>query len=87
VTPPEQLKVWRKGADLSQKGAAEKVGATAPAWCDWELDKKIPDLERAERLQRLTGIPVSAWSALARAKREARDAKKHKARRSRAAIG
>lgn len=76
---PEKLKQWRDkrkgegGKPLSQVEAARKVGASGPAWCDWELGKKIPDIEKAAEIEKLTGIRVREWAAIAKRKREERE--------------
>lgn len=69
----EDLKNWRERRELSQKDAAGLIPVSPAAWCDWEQAKKVPDIEKAEAVERLTGIPMRAWSEIARTKRLARE--------------
>ena len=92
MTIPERLKAWRlkkrggRNAPLSQKEAAVLVGASAPAWSDWENGHKIPDLECAVQIEREVGILVSEWAELVKERRETRKAAKDRdARTSRKA--
>jgi transcriptional regulator with XRE-family HTH domain len=73
VAAPDDLKKWREDQDLSQKDAAAKVPVSPAAWCEWEQGKKVPDIEKAEALERVTGIPMSTWAAFAKTKRLARE--------------
>lgn len=73
MAAPDELVKWRKDAELSQKDAAALVPVSPAAWCDWEQGKKVPDIEKAEAVERLTGIPMRAWSEFARTKRLARE--------------
>lgn len=74
MAAPDDLKKWREERNLSQKDAAYQVGASAPSWCDWENGNKTPDVESAEKLQLVTGVPMVAWAEWARQKRAARAA-------------
>lgn len=72
MAAPDDLKTWREARNLSQKDAATQVGASAPSWSDWENGNKTPDIESAEKIQNVTGVPMAAWAEWARMKRAAR---------------
>ncbi len=80
MSPPEKLRAWRKKRApagkkmLSQSDAARLVGVTAPTWCDWENERKIPDIESVLEVEKVVGIRVREWAELARAKSSARKA-------------
>jgi DNA-binding XRE family transcriptional regulator len=49
---------------LSQEAAGKKVGVTQATWCDWELGKKVPQLENAICIEEITDgdCPVAMFS-------------------------
>lgn len=67
MEPKNLLKAWRlaqrseDGRPLSQASAAEMVGATGPAWHEWETGGRTPRAHRAA-LETLTGIPALVWA-------------------------
>lgn len=59
---------------MSQAEAGKLVQVSAPTWCDWENGKKIPDIESVLKVEKLVGIAVREWVALAKQKTDARKA-------------
>ena len=57
-----QLKKWRADNDVTQRDLAVKVGAYALSISQYELGKKRPGIDAAVALERVTGIPVAAWT-------------------------
>lgn len=77
LTAPEALKQWREAQvpRLSLDKAADKVGVTAPAWFDWENGNKVPSVDRAEDLERVTdgAVTVAMWAVFSRDIRKERE--------------
>jgi transcriptional regulator with XRE-family HTH domain len=71
------LKTWRESQDprLSQEAAGNRVRVSTATWCDWENGNKVPTVDRAEDLEKLTdgAVTVPMWSEHARDKRTKRD--------------
>ena len=59
--PQSALRAWRLARDLTQRAAGEKVTVSGPTWHDWETGGRVPSAGYREALERLTGIPASAW--------------------------
>jgi transcriptional regulator with XRE-family HTH domain len=73
ATAPEALKDWRKANELSQEEAGKRMPVTVAAgtWCDWEPGNKVPTVDRAEDLEKVTGgaVTVPMWAEFSRTKR------------------
>lgn len=69
----EALKTWREGQEpkLSFDAAGAKVGVSGSAWFDWEAAKKVPSVDLAEDLERVTGgaVTVAMWAEFSRERR------------------
>lgn len=67
----EKLSEWREGRH-TQLAAAKLVGVSAATWCDWENGKKIPRVDRAEDIERVTegAVTVGDWATSARGPEE-----------------
>ena len=63
----EKLRAWRLELGISQVRAAELIGVSAAAVCDWEKGKKIPRLAQAEKVARATSgaVPMLDWVEVA----------------------
>ncbi len=69
---PELLTKWRQkqknaqGEPLSQTDAAEMIGASQTSWHDWEHGIKVPRIEQALKLAKLTAdeVPVESWAGV-----------------------
>ena len=59
--PQSALRAWRATQDLTQRAAGELVTVSGPTWHDWETGGRVPSAGYREALERLTGIPASAW--------------------------
>jgi DNA-binding XRE family transcriptional regulator len=72
MTAHERLAVWRERAGITQTAAAAKLGVSTATWCDWENDKKIPRVDMALRLERMTHgkVRVAHWGEAATKRRE-----------------
>lgn len=70
LTAAEKLSEWRtKKKKCTQAAAAKLVGVSAATWCDWESGKKIPRVDRAQDIERLTKtVKVADWATSARLK-------------------
>jgi DNA-binding transcriptional regulator YiaG len=60
-SPPAQLRAWRKAKELTQQAVADETGISRSIWGDYETGKKKPGEENARLLEKLTGIPETAW--------------------------
>lgn len=77
MNAPESLKAWRvEDAKLTQAEAARLARVTPATWCDWESGKKVPTVDRAEDIEKLTGrkVRVPDWAEYSRLLRERRRA-------------
>lgn len=68
VRPPgtvgcEALRAWRLREELTQIQAAELLGIAQPKLSDYERGVTRPELDTAVRIERVAGIPPSAWVA------------------------
>lgn len=75
INPGEKLKAWRtETAKITQEEAAGRINASAATWCDLEAGKKLPGLDIAADLERLTegAVTVLDWTELSRERREGR---------------
>ena len=61
VSPGEYLQEWAQGADLTQQQVADLIGASRKFINDLVHGRAPVTAETAQRLQRVTGIPVAAW--------------------------
>ncbi|MBO9380287.1 helix-turn-helix domain-containing protein [Sphingomonas histidinilytica] len=50
------LRTARMAKGLTLQKAADKVGCTKTAWCDWELGKRVPNRTFMPRVCGLTGL-------------------------------
>ena len=57
----EQFKDWMARRGFSQREAAEFLGWHDTYICHVLKGRRVPDLTNAVRIERMTGIPVSAW--------------------------
>lgn len=48
------MRAWRESRGLSQSEAAELVGVSQPAWYNYEHSKRVPPLDVALRICKLT---------------------------------
>jgi len=53
------LRVYRAKWDLTQRAAARQVGIGASMWTLLERGRRRPSVAVAQRLMRLTGVPIS----------------------------
>lgn len=60
MTPGKKLLAWRKKKGLTQQSAAALIGANQATWCEWEADRKLPRVEHAFGIQRVTRGAVKA---------------------------
>lgn len=69
MSAAEKLSAWRIAKNHTQAAAAKLVGVSAATWCDWENAKKIPRVDRAEDIERITdgAVTVADWASSARA--------------------
>lgn len=88
MAPADALKLWRESREpkLSFTEAGSLVGVSGSAWFDWEAGKKIPSVDLAEDLERITdgSVTVAMWGE---ASRERRAEQKSERDRRRAASG
>lgn len=75
----ERLVAWRLAEDLRQKDVAKSAKIAASKWCGIESGTRLPNLEEAFRIEKLTGIAASEWlgepiAVPPRARRRARKA-------------
>lgn len=63
LTPYEILAVWRRRLDLTQDGAAKKLGISRDYYGDLERGAYKPGRELAVAIQREVGIGVESWDA------------------------
>jgi transcriptional regulator with XRE-family HTH domain len=61
VTPGEQLRAWRKGQGITAASLASRLGVTQQAVSCWERGRYAPDESRRCRVERIAGIPATAW--------------------------
>lgn len=54
---------WRKDEGITQTEAAKRAEISQTAWCDLEAGKKLPRIDTAIRIARVTrgAVPVEAW--------------------------
>lgn len=57
----EQLKKFRKLANLSRSQVAEKIGCTTSAICYWESGKRQPDADTLIQLIHLYNVHISQF--------------------------
>jgi transcriptional regulator with XRE-family HTH domain len=79
MTPGQTLRAWRKSRRLSQKDAALAAGISQAAWCEYENDEKLPRVQQAVALARLTAddehsVTVDMFAAAEKAREDARSA-------------
>lgn len=63
MTGPELLASWRADRGLKLAEAAELVGCSASALCEYEQGNKTPRLHLALRISEVTegAVPVESW--------------------------
>ena len=70
---PDELKKWRETQDphLSFDAAGARVGVSGSAWFDWENANKVPSVDLAEDLEKLTegAVTVPMWAEVSRGRR------------------
>lgn len=60
---PSLLRGWRRANGHTQIRAAELLGIAQPKLSDYERGVTRPELDTAVRIERVAGIPPSAWVA------------------------
>lgn len=63
-TMGQQLRRWRRAADITQEEFAARVGVnSAPIISTWERDHAVPSFASALAIERVTkgGVKVEAW--------------------------
>ena len=60
---PEQFKDWMHRRRFMQKEAADYLGWHESYVSHLLSGKRLPGLDNALRLERLSGIPVEAWAS------------------------
>lgn len=60
---PEQLKDWMRRRGFNQADACRFLGFDGASMSNFCAGKRTPGLDTALRIERLTGIPVEAWSS------------------------
>lgn len=75
IDAAQKLKTWRNAAKLKQAEAARLVPTSPATWCDLEAGKKLPGLEIAADIERVTegAVTVADWTETARERRRQRD--------------
>lgn len=58
----QRLREWRYENGVTQRDLGAQVGAYALSISQYELGKKRPGIDAAVALERVTGIPVAAWT-------------------------
>lgn len=58
--PAQRLKAWRAARGLSQKEASKLAGITQAAWCEYENGEKLPRVQQAVALAKLTAGDANA---------------------------
>ena len=58
----ERFKTWRIAEGQHQAEVASRLGCSQTAVSQLERGVILPSLSRAIRIEKLTGIPVSAWA-------------------------
>lgn len=75
MTAPERLKAWREQEGLTQAAASQRAGVSQATWCDWENGNKVPRVDKASDLAKLTKGPHQVtsehWADWLRAKGDA----------------
>ena len=58
------LREWRADQDVSQEHVAARVGVSGAAICRWETSERIPPLDIALAIRKVTGgiVTVEAWN-------------------------
>lgn len=60
--PPQlRLKIWRVRNNKSQVEFGKEIGTAGPNVSDYENKKRRPSPETAQAIERVTGIPWTAW--------------------------
>ena len=59
----ERLREWRKAHGWTQTEAGALIGAMQGTWGPWESGKKLPSVQRANQIERITegAVPVKGW--------------------------
>ncbi len=73
----DNLRIFRKQADLTQEEVAEKLGVSRQAVAKWERGDTVPDVEFCIRLAELYGTTLDALVMFDYAESYNGDEKKH----------
>jgi len=65
LTFAKVLKAWRQCEEMPQKMLAKKLGVTPSTLADLESGRRIPSLQRAEKIAILMGAIPQQWVRLA----------------------
>ena len=65
LTFAKVLKAWRQCEEMPQKVLAKKLGVTPSTLADLESGRRIPSLQRAEKIAILMGAIPQQWVRLA----------------------
>lgn len=60
---PTQLRAWMERAGMTQFELSRELGVKQGAVSFWLCFQRTPKLDMAMRIERVTGVPVTAWSA------------------------
>lgn len=78
MAPHETLKAWRTGAGLSQAEASRRLGVSQAAYCDYEAGNKVPRMDKAEDMERITAgaVKLADWVEFVREREADKEARK-----------
>jgi len=61
MTIGQRIIQYRNAAGLSQRGLAKKSGITGPAICQYESEKRTPDLKSFVAICRTLGVSIDIF--------------------------
>lgn len=72
MSTPQKLEKWRRRNSLTLAAAGGAVGVSHPCWSAWEDGSRCPALDKALRLELLTGgeIRIEHWGFDASVRRD-----------------
>ena len=76
MAPHEKLKCWREKAEITQTEAAKRLGVSQATYCDYEAGNKVPRMDKAEDMERLTegAVKLPEWAEFVRAREASKGA-------------
>ncbi len=60
------LVAWMHAHDLHARDVAVEIACTSASVAAWASGRRVPTIELARRIERLSSIPIAAWVEVAR---------------------